>query len=51
MNNIASDSAKFYSDNAAGCPSSSNSVSELVSIFHTIAQTLQAPRLLAENTT
>jgi Flp pilus assembly protein TadG len=51
MKNIASDSAKFYSDNAAGCPSSSNSVSELVSIFHTIAQTLQAPRLLAENTT
>lgn len=54
MQQIASDAAKFFSDNSGGsgaCSASANDVAELVSIFQRIAQTLQKPRLLADNTT
>jgi hypothetical protein len=44
------DAAKFYSDNALGCTSDTNSVSELISIFQTIGQALQQPRLLPNGT-
>jgi Flp pilus assembly protein TadG len=56
MQNIASsqqsipDADKFYSDNALGCSSDVNSVSELISIFQTIGQALQQPRLLPNGT-
>ncbi len=50
MKNIATDAAKFYSDNADHCASDVNSVSELISIFQTIGQALQQPRLLPNGT-
>jgi Flp pilus assembly protein TadG len=53
MQSIASDPAKFYSDSmgaTGGCPSQ-NPYNELVSIFKNVGQTLQAPRLLPDNTT
>jgi hypothetical protein len=54
MKQIASDPAKFYSDGngvKGGCTSSSNSLSDLVSIFKTIGVSLQQPRLLPNNVT
>jgi hypothetical protein len=54
MQQIASDPAKFFSDNTGGsnaCSAAANDIADLVSIFQKIAQTLQKPRLLADNTT
>ena len=53
MQQIASDSGQFYSDTgglAGGCASASNSVSELVSVFQSIAFSLVPPRLLSDTT-
>ena len=54
MQQIASDSGKFFSDTTGGktgCTSAAHSVSELVSVFQTIAYSLVPPRLLPDNTT
>jgi Flp pilus assembly protein TadG len=53
MQQIASDSGKFYSDSTGvkgACISSTNTLSDLVSIFQTIGQALQQPRLLPNGT-
>ncbi len=53
MKGIASDSTKFYSDDSGGtgtCAASS-SYSDLVSLFSNLSSSLQAPRLLPDNTT
>lgn len=54
MQQIASDSTKFYSDTQGGssaCASSSHSVSELLAVFQAISTSLLPPRLLSNNTT
>jgi Flp pilus assembly protein TadG len=53
MQQIASDPTKFYSDTVGGsssCTSSAQSVSELVSLFQSIAYSLVPPRLLPDGT-
>jgi hypothetical protein len=53
MQDIASDSGKFYSDatgSSNACTSSTASLADLVSIFQTIGQALQQPRLLPNGT-
>jgi hypothetical protein len=53
MQQIASDSSKFYSDSVGGssaCTSAAQSVSELVSLFQSIANSLVPPRLLPDGT-
>ncbi|MCI0466712.1 MAG: hypothetical protein L0Y57_06865 [Beijerinckiaceae bacterium] len=51
LEQMASSPANFFSDNAAGCSSSLNSVSELVSIFSQVGTSLSSPRLLPNNAT
>ena len=54
LQQIASDSTKFFSDTVGGtsaCGSSANSVSALTSIFTAIANDLSFPRLIPDNTT
>ncbi len=54
MQRIASDSTKFFSDTVgskSACTSAAQSVSELVSLFQTIAYSLVPPRLLPDDTT
>ena len=54
MTKIASESGKFYSDTSSGksgCPSTQTSLANLVQVFQVIGQSLQAPRLLTNNTT
>ncbi|MBS0561635.1 MAG: hypothetical protein JSR21_16420 [Proteobacteria bacterium] len=52
MQQIASDASKFYTDTSSGsCTSSAHSVSDLVSLFQSLAQSLLPPRLLPDNTT
>jgi Flp pilus assembly protein TadG len=53
MRQIASDPTKFYSDTVGGsssCTSAAQSVSELVSLFQSIAYSLVPPRLLSDGT-
>ena len=50
MQAIASDPAKFYSDNQATCPSGANSVTGLLQAFQAISTSLVAPRLLPNDT-
>jgi hypothetical protein len=54
MQQIASDSKKFYADTGSGsngCTSSAHSTSDLTQIFQTIGSTLTTTRLLPDNTT
>jgi hypothetical protein len=54
MEDIASNSGTFYSDQTGGtsaCTSSANPTSELVSIFSNIGSSFSAPRLVLDNTT
>jgi len=53
MYQIASDAAKFYSDQngTGGCTSTVNSISELIAIFASIANQSSRPRLVTDNTT
>ncbi|MDR3531991.1 MAG: pilus assembly protein TadG-related protein [Rhodopila sp.] len=55
MAQIASDSSKFYSDTAntktSGCSNAAQPVSNLISLFQSIAYSLVPPRLLSDNTT
>jgi hypothetical protein len=54
MQQIASDSTKFYSDTqngSSGCTSSAHSVSELLAVFQAISTSLLPPRLLPNSTT
>jgi hypothetical protein len=54
MQQIASDSTKFYSDTqngSSGCTSSAHSVSELIAVFQAISTSLLPPQLLSNNTT
>ncbi len=53
MYQIASDAAKFYSDQngVGGCTSTVNSISELVAIFASIVNQSSRPRLMTDNTT
>lgn len=51
MQQIASDASKFYSDNAGGCKSTTNSLTELVAIFKDIAISLTKARLVPDKTT
>jgi hypothetical protein len=53
MTSIASDPSKFYSDNSAGCPTSSqnSSLTDLVSFFKSISQSLLPARLIPDTTT
>ena len=54
MQQIASDSTKFYSDTqngSSGCTSTANSVSELLAVFQAISTSLLPPRLLLNSTT
>ena len=54
MQQIASDSTKFYADTSGGsnnCTSSANSISELVGIFQNVGSSVTVPRLLPNNTT
>jgi len=53
MQQIASDSTKFYSDTSGGsssCTSSANSISELVGIFQNVGSSVTVPRLLPNGT-
>jgi Flp pilus assembly protein TadG len=53
MQQIASDSGKFFSDSTGksnACTSSTTSLANLIAIFQTIGQALQQPRLLPNNT-
>ena len=52
MQQIASDPGKFYSDQVGGgspCTSAAHSVSELVSVFSSIADSFKGARLLSDN--
>ncbi len=54
MQQIASTSAMFYSDTQSGssaCTSSTNTYSELVSLFNQVGSSLSSPRLLPPGTT
>ncbi len=51
MQDIASDSTKFYSDDAAGCVGSAGNDSNVDALFAAISADLAAPRLLPLNTT
>ncbi len=54
MQQIASKAQYFYSDTSggsAGCTSTENSISELVTIFQTVGSSFTVPRLLLNNTT
>ncbi len=56
MRQIASSAATFFSDGqgvSGGCQAtnSSNNISDLVSLFSSISQSLQAPRMLPDDTT
>jgi len=54
MQQIASDSTKFYADTSGGsnnCTSTANSISELVGIFQNVGSSVTVPRLLPNNTT
>ncbi len=54
MQQIASDTGKFYSDQVGGaspCTSAAHSVSELVSVFSSIADSFKGARLLSDNST
>jgi Flp pilus assembly protein TadG len=52
MQDMASDSSKFYSDGSNGtdCPGA-NTIENLVTLFKNISTTLTQPRLLPDNTT
>jgi Flp pilus assembly protein TadG len=54
MQQIASDSSKFYADTSGGssdCTSSANPISDLPSIFQAVGNSLGVARLLPNNTT
>lgn len=44
LQQMASSPSMFYSDNASGCTSSANSVTELVSIYSQVGTSLSSPR-------
>jgi Flp pilus assembly protein TadG len=50
MQQIASDSTKFYSDAGSGCVAPQNSMTSLASILSSIGSSFQAPRLLPTST-
>jgi hypothetical protein len=51
MQQVASSSTMFYSDNTTSCTSSANSLVGLLNAFQAISQSLLPPRLLPDNTT
>ena len=51
MQQIASDSTKFYSDNSTACKSTTNSYSGLVQALQGVAQSLLKSRILPDNAT
>jgi len=51
MQNMASKPTLFYSDDANGCSSPSQSLTSLLSIFSSITGFFTAPRLLPDTTT
>jgi hypothetical protein len=51
MQNIASNSTRFFSDNATTCFSTDNPNTGLINAFTTIGQILVPARLIADNTT
>jgi len=51
MTNIASDTTKFYSDDANGCVGTGGTDADIVALFKDIAVSLTLPRLIPNNST
>jgi hypothetical protein len=51
LQQMASTAVDFYSDQGAGCVSTTQSLTSLIGIFGKIGASFTAPRLLPDNTT